>query len=46
MERAYLTGSLYAFVLVGGLSVLMIRRLRESGSDWCRWCWACCGPSG
>jgi hopanoid biosynthesis associated RND transporter like protein HpnN len=30
MERAYLTGSLYAFVLVGGLSVLMIRRLRES----------------
>jgi hopanoid biosynthesis associated RND transporter like protein HpnN len=30
MERAYLSGSLYAFVLVGGLSVLMIRRLRES----------------
>src|SRR4030095_2404420 len=30
MERAYLTGTLYAFVLVGGLSVLMIRRLRES----------------
>jgi len=30
MERAYLTGSLYAFVLVGGLSLLMIRRLRES----------------
>ena len=30
MERAYLTGSAYAFVLVGGLSVLMIRRLRES----------------
>jgi len=30
MERAYLTGSLYAFVLVGGLSILMIRRLRES----------------
>ena len=30
MERAYLTGSLYAFVLVGGLSFFMIRRLRES----------------
>jgi hypothetical protein len=30
MERAYLTGSVYAFVLVGGLSILMIRRLRES----------------
>jgi uncharacterized protein len=30
MERAYLTGTLYAFVLVGGLTVLMIRRLRES----------------
>jgi hypothetical protein len=30
MERAYLTGSVYAFVLVGGLSFLMIRRLRES----------------
>jgi hopanoid biosynthesis associated RND transporter like protein HpnN len=30
MERAYLAGSLYAFVLVGGLSILMIRRLRES----------------
>jgi hopanoid biosynthesis associated RND transporter like protein HpnN len=30
MERAYLTGTLYAFVLVGGLSILMIRRLRES----------------
>ena len=30
MERAYLTGSMYAFVLVGGLSILMIRRLRES----------------
>jgi predicted RND superfamily exporter protein len=30
MERAYLTGTLYAFVLVGGLSVLMIRRTRES----------------
>ncbi|HEY7203858.1 MAG TPA: MMPL family transporter [Methylomirabilota bacterium] len=30
MERAYLTGTLYAFVLVGGLSMLMIRRLRES----------------
>ncbi|HEX7785148.1 MAG TPA: MMPL family transporter, partial [Methylomirabilota bacterium] len=30
MERAYLTGTLYAFVLVGGLSMLMIRRPRES----------------
>jgi predicted RND superfamily exporter protein len=30
MERAYLTGSAYAFVLVGGLSLLMIRRLRAS----------------
>jgi hopanoid biosynthesis associated RND transporter like protein HpnN len=30
MERAYLTGTLYAFVLVGGLSMLMIRRWRES----------------
>jgi predicted RND superfamily exporter protein len=30
MERAYLTGSAYAFVLVGGLSLLMIRRLRVS----------------
>ncbi|MGH7316798.1 MAG: MMPL family transporter, partial [Candidatus Rokuibacteriota bacterium] len=30
MERAYLTGSAYAFVLVGGLSFLMIRRLRAS----------------
>jgi hypothetical protein len=30
MERAYLTGSAYAFVLVGGLSLLMIRRLRTS----------------
>ena len=30
MERAYLTGTLYAFVLVGGLTICMIRRLRES----------------
>ena len=30
MERAYLTGTAYAFVLVGGLSFLMIRRARES----------------
>ncbi|MGH7420754.1 MAG: MMPL family transporter [Candidatus Rokuibacteriota bacterium] len=30
MERAYLTGTAYAFILVGGLSMLMIRRLRES----------------
>jgi uncharacterized protein len=30
MERAYLTGTIYAFVLIGGLSFLMIRRLRES----------------
>jgi hopanoid biosynthesis associated RND transporter like protein HpnN len=30
MERAYLTGSAYAFVLVGGLSIVMIRRLRAS----------------
>ncbi len=30
MERAYFTGTIYAFVLVGGLSVFMIRRLRES----------------
>jgi predicted RND superfamily exporter protein len=30
MERAYLTGTLYAFVLVGGLSFFMIRRGRES----------------
>jgi len=30
MERAYLTGTLYAFVLVGGLSIFMIRRLRET----------------
>jgi uncharacterized protein len=30
MERSYLSGSLYAFVLVGGLSILMIRRMRES----------------
>ncbi len=30
MERAYLTGSAYAFVLVGGLSFFMIRRLRAS----------------
>ena len=30
MERAYLTGTAYAFVLVGGLSLLMIRRLRPS----------------
>jgi hypothetical protein len=30
MERAYLSGSVYAFGLVGGLSLLMIRRLRAS----------------
>jgi uncharacterized protein len=30
MERAYLNGSAYAFVLVGGLSLLMIRRLGPS----------------
>lgn len=30
MERAYLTGGAYAFVLVGGLSLLMIRRLGPS----------------
>jgi hypothetical protein len=30
MERAYLSGCVYAFVLVGGLSLLMIRRLRAS----------------
>jgi hopanoid biosynthesis associated RND transporter like protein HpnN len=30
MERAYLTGTAYAFILVGGLSFFMIRRVRES----------------
>ncbi len=30
MERAYLQGTVYAFILVGGLSLLMIRRLRET----------------
>jgi hopanoid biosynthesis associated RND transporter like protein HpnN len=30
MERAYLQGTIYAFVLVGGLSILMIRRVRET----------------
>lgn len=30
MERAYLTGTVYAFILVGGLSFFMIRRTRES----------------
>jgi hopanoid biosynthesis associated RND transporter like protein HpnN len=30
MERAYLTGTAYAFILVGGLSFFMIRRARES----------------
>jgi hypothetical protein len=30
MERAYLQGTAYAFVLVGVLSLLMIRRLRET----------------
>ncbi len=31
MERAYLQGTIYAFVLVGLLSFLMIRRLWETG---------------
>jgi len=30
MERGYLQGTLYAFILVAGLTLLMIRRLRES----------------
>ncbi len=30
MERAYLQGTAYAFLLVGGLTFLMIRRVRES----------------
>jgi hopanoid biosynthesis associated RND transporter like protein HpnN len=30
MERAYLQGTIYAFVLVGALSLLMIRRWRET----------------
>ncbi|HEV8438282.1 MAG TPA: MMPL family transporter [Methylomirabilota bacterium] len=30
MERGYLQGSLYAFILVGSLTFLMIRRLKES----------------
>ncbi len=30
MERAYLQGTLYAFVLVGGLTFWMLRRVRES----------------
>jgi uncharacterized protein len=30
MERAYLQGTVYAFVLVGALSLLMIRRWRET----------------
>jgi len=30
MERAYLEGTVYAFVLVGALSLLMIRRWRET----------------
>ncbi len=30
MERAYLQGTIYAFVLVAGLTLLMIRRLRET----------------
>ncbi|HET7876131.1 MAG TPA: MMPL family transporter, partial [Methylomirabilota bacterium] len=30
MERAYVQGTIYAFILVGGLSFLMIRRVRET----------------
>jgi hopanoid biosynthesis associated RND transporter like protein HpnN len=30
MERAYLQGTVYAFILVGALSLLMIRRWRET----------------
>ncbi len=30
MERAYLQGTIYAFLVVGGLAFLMLRRLRES----------------
>jgi hopanoid biosynthesis associated RND transporter like protein HpnN len=30
MERGYLQGTAYAFILVGGLTLLMIRRLREA----------------
>jgi hopanoid biosynthesis associated RND transporter like protein HpnN len=30
MERGYLQGTAYAFILVGGLTFLMIRRLKES----------------
>jgi hopanoid biosynthesis associated RND transporter like protein HpnN len=30
MERGYLQGTVYAFMLVGGLTLLMIRRLREA----------------
>src|SRR5262249_31151343 len=31
MERGYLQGTAYAFILVGGLTILMIRRWREAG---------------
>jgi len=31
MERGYLQGTLYAFILVGALTLLMIRRPKESG---------------
>jgi hypothetical protein len=30
MERAYLQGTIYAFILVGALSLMMIRRFRET----------------
>jgi uncharacterized protein len=30
MERGYLQGTAYAFILVGGLTMLMIRRLKET----------------
>ena len=30
MERAYLQGTMYAFILVGALSLMMIRRFRET----------------
>ncbi len=51
MERAYLEGTVYAFVLVGPLTFAMLRRVRETRSPSCRsdsaWCgrWGSCGSS-
>jgi len=45
MEAAYTRGAVYALVVVGLITLLVIRRLRETRWPSRRWCSGCCGPS-